>query len=152
MSINANQLREKIVRPTLKAVDLWSQAAENLLMGTCAQESNGGHYIVQTKGPAKGIFQCEPATHDYLIQVLKNKPDLYGKLSDFLGGNFTAERLVYDLRYATIICRLHYLFVPAALPDANDINALGAYYKKYYNTYLGKATVNGFVNKYNLVA
>jgi hypothetical protein len=31
------------------------------------------------------------------------------------------------------------------LPNANDIEALGTYYKKYYNTPLGRATVEEFM-------
>src|SRR5688572_10203521 len=63
--IHAADLRELVIRPTLKYVDLWSQAAENLLVGTWFQESSiaGSTRLKQVKGPALGGYQIEPATH-----------------------------------------------------------------------------------------
>ena len=153
--INANQLRNCIVIPTIKEIGLWSQVAENLIMGTAAQESGCGQYIKQTKGPALGIYQCEPHTHDLVwVWVQKTKPQLYASLAALLGkAALGSARLVYDLRYATVVCRLHYLAVSKPLPsDANDIPALAAYYKKYYNTPSGAATVQEFIHNYARVS
>ena len=48
---------------------LVSQEAENLLMGTAAQESALGEYIRQLgNGPALGIFQMEPETFDDIVR------------------------------------------------------------------------------------
>jgi hypothetical protein len=153
MSINANQLRELIIRPTLKSMGMWSEAAENLLMGTAAQESHLGHYIKQVgKGPALGIYQCEPVTHDDVYNYLRNNEQrLFGnalphKLRPI--GLVEHDRLVYDLRYATMIARLHYYRVPKALPAADDIDGLSNYWKTYYNTRLGKGKSEEFVRNY----
>ena len=61
--IKASELRQYVIRPTLKAINLWSIAAENLLLGTAAQESQLGHYLTQVKGPALGIYQIEQSVH-----------------------------------------------------------------------------------------
>lgn len=151
--MNKNQLRE-LIRETLKEADLYSEAAEELLMLTAAAESNMGHYIKQTRGPALGIFQMEPATHDDIMfrwRALPKNVRIADKLSQwqkFFGSETSAKRMMYDLKYAIIMCRLKYLMIPAALPDAKDIPALAAYYKKWYNTHLGKATVDGTIEKY----
>jgi hypothetical protein len=69
--LDPEQLRIFVVRPTLEALDLWSQAAENLVIGTAAQESHLT-YIDQKEpagrrpriGPGLGLWQMEAATHD----------------------------------------------------------------------------------------
>ena len=60
------QLRREVLRPTLRYLELWSPAAENLVIGTAAHESGGCRYLTQIGGPALGLYQIEPATHDDL--------------------------------------------------------------------------------------
>lgn len=45
--------------------------------------------------------------------------------------------------------RLHYSRVKEALPDRNSVEAVYAYYKKYYNTPMGKATFKECVSKWD---
>jgi hypothetical protein len=153
MSINAKQLRELIIRPTLKDMGMWSESAENLLMGTAAQESHLGAYIKQVgKGPALGIYQCEPVTHhDVFSYLVANERRLFGSaLPRNLrpDGLVEHDRLVYDLRYATMICRLHYYRAPKALPEADDIEGMASYWKRFYNSSLGKGKPEEFVRNY----
>lgn len=142
MSINAKQLRELIISPTLHDMGMWSESAENLLMGTAAQESHLGHYIKQVgKGPALGIYQCEPVTHDDVVK--------WGRAKGLLEfESCSPGRLVYDLKYATMIARLHYYRVPKALPSADDIEGIAEYWKRYYNSSLGKGKPEEFVRNY----
>lgn len=147
MSINPNQLKMYVVRPTLQKLDLWSEAAENLLMGTAAQESQLGLYLHQVDGVALGIYQMEPETHDDLWKnFLPSRPKLIAAILKFSKSN--PEELVWNLAYATAMTRIHYLRISEALPAANDIKGLGLYWKKYYNTEFGKGTVQEFVNNY----
>lgn len=153
------QLRHFIIRPTLQAMDAnyATVAAENLLLGTAAQESNLGQYVKQLpNGPALGIYQMEPATfashcQTWLARRLDNPENGTVKLLQGQCETFPvlhSKQLIYDLRFATIFARIHYLSVPEELPDADDIEGLGRYWKKYYNTPLGKGTVEEFVNSY----
>ncbi|HQO65941.1 MAG TPA: two-component regulator propeller domain-containing protein, partial [Spirochaetales bacterium] len=59
-------LRDLIIRPTLVDMGHYSPEAEALLLGIAAQEARGGRYLAQLRGPARGIYQMEPATHDDL--------------------------------------------------------------------------------------
>jgi len=155
MSINKDQLRELIVE-TLKEIDLYSESAVELLMGTAAVESNLGTYIKQVKGPALGIFQMEPATHDDIwLNYLHYKPILFSKdhkIKRFrnkkLYDHFS-ETLYYNLKYAIIMARIHYLRVPDALPKDGDIEGLAKYWKDHFNTFLGKGKQTDFIDKYN---
>jgi hypothetical protein len=161
MGIDADQLRVEIVRPALHAIGLHSVAAEDLVMGTAAQESRLKYVKQLGKGPALSIYQIEPATYnDYWDNFLEHRPKLAQKIIDYCGiseHSFTAdhrpdvERLVYDLRYATIMCRIHYRRIRAPLPKSGDILGYANYWKKYYNTYLGHGSVEQFINSYQLV-
>jgi len=142
MGINTKQLIELIIQPTLKGLDLYSPAAEQLLALTCAQESNMGTYLAQFPvSIAKGIYQMEDATHDDIRKYCDTRiPPIY-KIN-------TANNLIYDLRYATLLCRLHYLRVKEAIPQFGNIDAMWDYYKQYYNTPKGAATRIDFLANY----
>lgn len=147
MAIEPNQLRYLIIVPALQAIGLHSLAAEQLVLGTCCQESLGGSYIKQLgKGPALGIYQMEPITHDDLhANFLKFKRDLSVKVNNLCVGIANASELVWNLNYATAMCRIHYFRVKAPLPAANDFKAQARYWKKYYNTPKGKGTTEEYL-------
>ncbi len=153
--INAPQLRKEIVRPVLEHLYLWSAAAENLVMGTAAQESRLGTYLKQIAGPAVGIFQMEPFTHDDLWKtILKNQPLLAGRVRQVeLPGWYQddAREMAGNLYYAAAMCRVFYRRIQEPLPDADDIAGLARYWKRYYNTRLGKGTEAEFIRNYSLI-
>lgn len=149
--IKHSQLREHIIRPTLKEFGMYSMEAEELLIATCAHESLGGSYLKQVSGPALGIYQMEPITHDdiwssylYYQPVIKLK--IYEKLQ--ITSAPSSERLVYDLKYATIMARIHYYRISEGLPHYEIIESIFTYYKKYYNTINGSANLLDFIEHY----
>ncbi|MES2356254.1 MAG: hypothetical protein V4568_17985 [Pseudomonadota bacterium] len=152
--LNNNQFRSHIIKPSLLPLDLWSPEAENLLVMTMAHESLGGTYLAQVGGPALGIYQMEPATHnDIWATNLRGANDMYKVLASkiMLSCNFLkqpySEEMVSNLKYATIMARIFYLRCPESIPS--DISALGAYCKKYWNTSKGKATAAEYQTDYN---
>ena len=150
VSIHPGQLREYIVRPTLKRLGLHSEAAEELLMLTAATESLCGEYLHQVGGPALGIFQMEPRTHDDIWRnYLKFKPGLAPEVAVF---GHEAKELVGNLYYATAMARIHYLRVPDRLPSAMDEYGLAQYWKDHYNTHLGAGTPEKAVMNYRKYA
>ncbi|MEY3183137.1 MAG: hypothetical protein RLZ35_1122 [Pseudomonadota bacterium] len=147
------QLRQVVIQPALHLLDAYSVDAEELLIATCAIESDGGTYLVQTGlGSAKGIFQMEPITHDDLwSRFLKNNPLLKNRLLITCGYQSPprAETLVTNLLYASMMAYVLYMSrSPHHFPAQNDINAVWIHYKKYWNTYLGKTTKEKFLNAY----
>ena len=135
----ADELRVMIWE-TLYPLRLWSRDAEELLLLTCAVESDFGKYRRQIRGPARGIFQIEPATFDWLKEkYLKRVPQI---------SEAQCDDMVSDDRLAIIMCRLRYLAVPDPLPDADDPFALASYWKQHYNTPKGKGTVQKAIQKY----
>ena len=103
--LNVDQLRVDLIRPSLDGLGKWSPQAENLLLLTAAVESALGTYVRQKGGgPALGIYQMEPTTHDDIwANWLRYKPDMVERILDTCGisrDECRAERLVWDLRYA----------------------------------------------------
>ena len=148
---DARQLRELIIKPALDSLQMYSVEAEEMLVFTCASESLGGTYLKQVKGPALGIYQMEPATYtDIWENYIKYKTNLIS----IFALNFDAaripnpERMIYDLRFATAMARIHYRRCKESLPKAGDTKAMWEYYKKYYNTPLGKAEEESTLKHY----
>ena len=54
----------------------------------------------------------------------------------------------WNLHYATAMARCSYLRHSESLPEADDIEGLAKYYKKYYNTPKGAATVEQAISNY----
>lgn len=149
--IDNKQLRELIIKPSLDLLQMYSAEAEELLVFTCACESLGGTYLKQIKGPALGIYQMEPATYTDIWQnYIKN----HGMVVNLLTLNFAChnmplpERMIYDLRFATAMARLHYRRCKQPLPKSTDIDGIWEYYKKFYNTHLGKAEKESSIKHY----
>lgn len=157
--MESNDLRKLIEETLGKLSQLPSQPSINrpetveLLMGTCAQESHLGKYRRQLGGgPALGIFQMEPATfRDIRDNYLAYHEDLRNKIMEISGVSaLEPEDLVENDRLAVCMARAHYSRVREAIPASLD--GWARYWKQYYNTPLGKGTVEEFVANYkNLV-
>lgn len=157
MAINTEQLRKYVIQPSLSIIDLYSPEAEELLVLTAAQESHSGTYLHQLGGgPACGIFQMEPATHDDIYKnYLKYKGALLSKIESldlvsFRGtGVGTAEEMCGNLYYAAAMCRVHYLRVKEPLPAHTNLKGIARYWKDHYNTAQGAGTVREAIDNYN---
>jgi hypothetical protein len=116
-------------------------------MLTAATESHLGTYIRQVGGPARGIFQMEPATEqDIWDNLLFYKPKLATLLYDF--DSSADNTLEWNLAYQILMARMHYLRVKEPLPKWDDVEGLAAYWKRYYNTPKGKGTIEKAVADY----
>lgn len=155
--MQADQLRQYIIQPVLNYLGLYSASAEELLMMTAAQESHLGQYIHQLgNGPACGIFEMEPFTHD---DIWKNYLSYHGDLADKvkslnsawrdIGEQPDAEEMIGNNFYACGMARVFYFRIPNALPPADQIEALAIYYKNHYNTAQGAATVPQVLDNYH---
>jgi hypothetical protein len=143
--------RHDLLRPSLIAINMYSENAEELLIATMAHESLGGTYLKQTKGPALGVFQMEPATYDDMwnhyigndVPLMKSILNACQYLQ-----RPPAAHLTWNLRLATIMARVYYYRVRPPLPIKSDLDAIWLYYKNYWNTQVGSATKDAFVKNY----
>lgn len=147
--LDVTQFRTLIVRPALLHLGLHSPAAENLVVGTAVQESGLRFLRQMGDGPALGLFQIEPASHDDLwTNFLDYKPELANRLAGLMTPRERRSQLVENPLYAAAVCRLIYFRRPQALPPADDVDGLAGYWKQHYNTPLGKGTAAEFAEKY----
>lgn len=152
--LNVNHFREYIIRPTLDYLGLdadrqKAKAAENLLVGTAAQESRLT-YLHQIGGPALGIYQIEMPTYNSIINdYLRYKENLHAKVDRLSSAMGNPEKeLIGNLFYATAIARLIYYRHSDPLPAPDDIWGLANMYKKIFNTSKGAAKVEDFYMNY----
>ena len=148
-----DQLREYVIRPALERVGLYSESAEQLLVGTCCAESRLGTYLHQVRGPALGIYQMEPATHeDIWSNWLKYRPEEARIIRELIGAaDWQGDRpnhalLITDLRYATIMARLKYYRSPKQLPQVDDWHGAASLWKQVYNCPMGAGTELHFMD------
>nr|DAR07359.1 MAG TPA: lysozyme [Caudoviricetes sp.] len=140
---------KELITSVLKELNLYSGDAVNLLMGTAAQESHLGKYRKQLGGgPALGIFQMEPATfNDIVNNYLRYKPELASRIERVARiSRFKAEDIENNDLLAICMARVHYLRVKEAIPS--DLEGWARYWKRYYNTPLGKGTEEEFIANY----
>ena len=142
--LDLEQLRELIVRRSLKHIGLHSPAAENLVLGTALTESKARFVKQVGGGPALSIWQIEPNTHhDLHDSYLAFRDDLRAKVYDLMSAHAAVEfdeELIGNLMYGAAMCRVFYRRIPARLPEEHDAQGMAEYWKKYYNTHLGAGT------------
>jgi hypothetical protein len=140
MSIDVGQFRD-LTQRVLKGINLFSHEAEELLVFTVAAESLGGMFLRQKGGgPALGVMQMEPATHDDIwVNYLAYREELGEKVLAVsgMGNGPDVNCLEYNLAYSIAMARIHYRRVPAPLPGVLECKKIAAYWKRYYNTYEG---------------
>jgi hypothetical protein len=152
----AAAFRVDVIRPVLTTLteltgrELGGDAAEELLLLTALHESGGLRWRRQLSGgPALGLYQMEPATHDDIwMHFLSSRPELDAALRDMFtpaDGQIDSSLLELDDGYATAMARMHYFRGRQALPPAGDAGAQAAYWKRHYNTALGAGTVAAFL-------
>ncbi len=156
--IDVVDFRDLIIRPTLAELAkaesrINSDAAVALLLGTALCESELRFLRQRVKGgfgPAVSLFQIEPATHKDVKRYLnERRRDLaervFGLATIVDPDDF---ELATNLRYATGIARIKYWMDSEPLPYADNIRGLAGIYKRVWNTELGKATAQRFIDFY----
>ena len=147
MALDAKQLRELVIRPALMEIELWSEAAEELVLGTAIVESRLIYIKQIGGGPALGLWQIEPDTHrDVYDNFLEYREGLYDQVLGLSApGQTFEENLTSNMQYGAAICRLCYYRAPEALPDEGDLQGQARYWKRYYNTPLGAGTEGKYI-------
>jgi hypothetical protein len=151
MSIDIKQFHDLILVPTLKSTGLYSKEACQIIIGTGCQESQFKFLREEDSGKSLGFFQCQPMDYKRIV----NDAFVYDKnLKDRILSTLATEyipvfsSLMWNLKFACIICRLHYvkLKIPFDLPSQAEM------YKRYYNSPLGSATVDEYIENFNKYA
>lgn len=143
--VDVAQFKNRIIVPTLTRIGLAETNRVSLVLGTCLHESHLTYVVQIPNGPALGFGQMEPATHaDLWANFLAYQPELANNVRRLAGfreqSSPPASELIGNANYAVAMVAVHYRRIKAKLPP-NEPRALAEYWKKYYNTALGKGTV-----------
>ena len=133
---------KNLTERTLKQMCAYSEEATKAIMMIVAHESKCGSYIRQVGGPALGVIQMEPFTHDSLWEYADNIAINARKLC--IVENLDA--LEWDLRYNIFMARSMLLTDPKPLPKS--IKEISVYLKTFYNTTKGKAKETDYFDAY----
>jgi len=146
--INPTQLRDLISRVLQEIPNGYSDDAVELLMMIAAHESKLGVHIRQVNGPALGIFQIEPATHDDTWE----NGDSCELNASLLGYDWecehTSDKLEWDIRYQIFMARQRLFMKPEAIPSKSTPKDMARYCKEHWNTVLGKASASDYLHDY----
>jgi RHS repeat-associated protein len=162
LGILAMLIRITVVHPALvqlqaqvPSLAIHSEGAENLLVGTAIQESviNGVIHRRQAGGgPALGMFQMEPFTHDDLYRsYLQYRPLLRAGVESFLiPGIKPVQQLEFNDQYAAVMALVKYMQSARSLPipAASDTPGMAFYWKAFYNTFSAQTSFQPFADKY----
>lgn len=149
MTINAAQFREYVIAPALAALATAgipvSKTAADLLMATAAVETQLGTYLRQVNGPARSVFQIEPAT---LTQTLgaatqEQLAAIQGLAATSIPDGIFGE-IDTNLVLSAVCARLIYWQSPMPLPP-DTIAGLWSMYKPVWNTRAGATTLAEFI-------
>jgi len=158
MGIDAGQFLKGVIRPTLSCMGriidkrMATEDSENLILGTACAESQLTYLKQLNDGVAQGFYQMEPATYADIVEYCERKgSDFKNKVIYCIYQEMHREmphgsQLMYNLRLQTVFARLHYWRVTEPIPAATPAQAL--YWKTYYNTALGKGTVQHYINSF----
>ena len=136
-----------ITRWALKQVDLYSHEAADLVFRTGLAETGYRHLKQMGGGPAIGFFQIEPATiKDTVENYLKFRPKLQNAIKK-LGfiEKHSEYSLMSNIALQVVFCRLKYRRDKFPLPLIGDLRGQAEYWKRVYNTHLGKGTIEHFM-------
>ncbi len=148
---DANSFLADVVNPVLVDIAMDSPEAEKLLLMTACHESMGFRYREQVGGPALSYFQIEPATLDDLYaNYLQYRPGRQLLLDRYLpDGMSRPEALATEDRYACAAARMIYARFSEAIPTVSDEERMAEYCKQYWNTPLGAATPEKYLDDYH---
>jgi hypothetical protein len=137
---------KKIIKYVLGRMGMDSEEARAMIFATGKAES-GYRVLEQMGGPAVGFFQVEPATaqdvwDNYVFYRPQIKTDLYALGLD---DEDLKHSIMSSIALQVAFARLQYRRFKDPLPKSDNKEAQAKYWKKFYNTELGRGTIEHFL-------
>ncbi|KTC63866.1 hypothetical protein AO262_08310 [Pseudomonas fluorescens ABAC62] len=136
MGIAASELRRYVIRPTLMYLGQHSRAAESLLLGIAASQSELGSALHDRRG--HGLYSITEPRHralwDTYLALDPERASLVRGLASqhaFLGA--PQVELTVNLRYATAIAWLLVEQHAPTLPSSGDVQAMARIWKEIFH-------------------
>jgi hypothetical protein len=152
MNREAQHVYDLIVKPVLPLIGLDSLSARMLLVCTGQVETAydnlrqvlpSGNY-----GEGHGWWSQQQNSYTQCLKYLNKNTYLKDRIlaACFLETMPDINALVWNVRFALCMARIHYWQFKEPLPKADDLEALGRYWLRYYNgNGQGKGTLERFI-------
>lgn len=138
---------DNVIVPSLNSIGKYSEQAAQLMLAIAIHESNLIYDKQIGGGPALGLMQIEPATHDDIWNnVISINSDLESKVNALLGSSTKLSALQHNDIYGVAMARIFFTRFSEPLPALGDVQGMAEYWKKYYNTPGGAGTIEKFMN------
>ena len=136
-----------IIDWTLKQLGMYSKDAAAMIYATGMAESKYRYLSQMGDGPAIGFFQLEPATmRDIMDNYVTYRKSILESLKNLGYAEDDSEyRVKSNIALQVAFCRLKYKRDPFPLPLSWNKKDQADYWKRVYNTELGKGTVEHFL-------
>lgn len=152
MGIDAHELRDLIIRPTLQCLDQQDKGYEELLVATAAQESSLAFNCQCERTGGLGLYRITPGKHrEVWDKVLINDPEIASRIrglasqQQFLRSPH--QELVTNLSYATAIAWSIYHCVETILTP--DLSTMAWLWSAHFDNGTGDERETGcFINNY----
>lgn len=146
-------LREQVIRPALLKVNSWMPVWEDILLGVAAQESHLTYVKQLGGGPALGLWQEEPFTHDDIWKnYLAFRAPLAADIRALIGGAQPASALLATNHlYACAMAWVRLVRSHVPLPALGYVPGYAHMWKIGYNTIAGKGTEQEFIDNYKRI-
>ena len=154
MGIDADDFRAYVIRPTLQKLEIHSDAAELLLLGTAAVESSLGAYLKTEGQRTSGIYRMHGLTHrhiwdDYLASRAELASKVRGIASQHEFLTQPHQELTTNLAYATAITWLAYVrHAEFSLPKTASSLHLAKLWKTFYHP-RDDLSIDDFIERYD---
>jgi len=138
-NINAQTFQTKVINPVLFKLNIYSPSTSTLLLGTAIQESLVGKL-------SKNVFQITLRTAKNInAHYLTQHPELQNAVNNYYVPDHTLQwNLKNNVNYQTALASVVYLSSNKPIPNADNPETLGKFWKVNYNSYLGKGTAREY--------
>lgn len=154
--INPRLLLKHIIRPVLAGMEEFDPGISRspvdfFLLGTAVQETMLRTRAQYGNGPAKSLWQIEPATaNDVFDRYIIKRPGLHHYISNLSTFNRAVmEEIEVNDFFACAVARCIYRYRPGWVDSPLSSWDLAVWWKNRYNTVAGKGNPKSFEFLYN---
>ena len=152
MNREAQHVYDLIVKPVLPLIGMDSPSARMLIVCT-GQVETGFDYLRQVLtggnyGEGYGWWSQQQNSFTQNQRYLTRDSKLKDRILSacYLQSMPTIDAILWNIRFAMCMARVHYWQYDEPLPDADDLEGLGKYWLKYYNSG-GKGRLERFMTE-----
>jgi len=139
--LNPADFRMEVIRPSLEILGLWSESAEDLLLGTALVES-GLKRLHKNDNAGLGLFGITEGVAKHAWRYVLARSVMSGVLT-----RMEPKCSIQNLSYAVMITRINYEDAFEPLPRTGDIYGQASFWKRYHHGIDGPLTDVDFINK-----